>query len=252
MLARSIAHCFAPLRRIAAVGVLAAFAATAAGAQEVTLWTHWAAEKIKREFVEEAIRNFEAANPGVKIKASWYEKTALYAALKTALRAGQAPDIFYAEPDQVEYMENGLLLDLSGLNWNNIEPWAKQIWSYKGKPYGFPLEAWTVEVYYNTKMMQELGQAIPANRQLDAAAFLDHDEEGEGQGLDADVARRGRPAVSRRAPDARGAAREARHRRLRQAAARRALVERSARRRHAALRRDRWSTPACCRRPSPA
>ncbi len=182
MLARSIAHCFAPLRRIAAVGVLAAFAATAAGAQEVTLWTHWAAEKIKREFVEEAIRNFEAANPGVKIKASWYEKTALYAALKTALRAGQAPDIFYAEPDQVEYMENGLLLDLSGLNWNNIEPWAKQIWSYKGKPYGFPLEAWTVEVYYNTKMMQELGQAIPANRQLDAAAFLAMTKKAKAKG----------------------------------------------------------------------
>jgi multiple sugar transport system substrate-binding protein len=144
-----------------------------AAAQEITLWTHWAAEKIKREFVEDAIRKFEVANPGVKIKASFYEKTALYAALKTALRAGQAPDIFYAEPDQVEYMENGLLLDLSGLNWNNIEPWAKEIWTYKGKPYGFPLEAWTVEVYYNTKMMQELSVNVPASRQIAAGPFLD-------------------------------------------------------------------------------
>lgn len=144
-----------------------------ASAQEVTLWTHWAAEKIKREFVEDAIRQFESANPGVKIKVSWYEKTALYAALKTALRAGQGPDIFYAEPDQVEYVENGLLLDLSNLNWNNIEPWARDIWTYKGKPYGFPLEAWTVEVYYNQKMMQDVGMVVPPSRQIDGAQFLE-------------------------------------------------------------------------------
>jgi multiple sugar transport system substrate-binding protein len=164
------------------VALVLALAPVPAAAQEVTLWTHWAAEKIKREFVEDAIRQFEAANPGVKIKASWYEKTALYAALKTALRAGQAPDIFYAEPDQVEYMENGLLLDLSGLDWNNIEPWAKEIWMFKGKPYGFPLEAWTVEVYYNQKMMQELGAAVPASRQLDAAQFLDLTKQAKAKG----------------------------------------------------------------------
>ena len=175
-------------RRLSVI-VAATFICTAAltapvpaHAQEITLWTHWAAEKIKRDFVEEAIRSFESANPGVKIKASWYEKTALYAALKTALRAGQGPDIFYAEPDQVEYMENSLLLDLSALDWNNIEPWAKEIWSYKGKPYGFPLEAWTVEVYYNQKMMQELGLNVPASRQFDAAQFLDFTKKAKAKG----------------------------------------------------------------------
>jgi multiple sugar transport system substrate-binding protein len=125
-----------PMFRFVAMLVAAAFiSAGAAKAQtkELTLWTHWAAEQIKRQYVEEAIADFEKKNPGVKIKASWYEKNALYAALKTALRAGQAPDIFYAEPDQSEYYENSFLLDLSGLNWANIEPWAKQAWSYKGK-----------------------------------------------------------------------------------------------------------------------
>src|SRR5262245_41512782 len=100
-------------------GALAAGRAGAAEAQQVkelTVWRHWAAEMPKRSFVEEAIRQFEAKNPGIKLKQTWYEKTALYAGLKTALRAGQAPDIFYAEPDQVEYMENGFLLDLSDLN----------------------------------------------------------------------------------------------------------------------------------------
>jgi len=149
------------------------FASSALAQVKLTLWSHWAAEKIKRDFVEDAIKRFDAANPGVKIEAQWYEKTALYAALKTALRAGTAPDLFYAEPDQVEYMDNALLLDLSPLNWGAIEPWAKDIWSYKGKPYGLPLEAWTVEVYYNKKLMADLGVKVPASLQLDAQATTD-------------------------------------------------------------------------------
>ena len=138
---------------------------------EITLWSHWAAEQIKRSFVEDAAKRFEAANPGVKVKISWYEKTALYAALKTALRAGQGPDIFYAEPDQVEYMENGLLLDLSSLNWANVEPWARQAWTWKGKPYGLPLEAWTLELYVNRDLLRELNVAVPASGQLSPQAF---------------------------------------------------------------------------------
>ena len=126
---------------LAAAAFVAVGSAQAQPTKELTLWTHWAAEQIKRQYVEEAIADFEKKNPGIKIKASWYEKNALYAALKTALRAGQAPDIFYAEPDQAEYYENSFLLDLSSLNWAAIEPWAKEIWSYKGKPYGLPLEA---------------------------------------------------------------------------------------------------------------
>ena len=150
-----------------------AFSVHASAQVKLTMWSHWAAEKIKRDYVEDAIKRFEAANPGVKIEAQWYEKTALYAALKTALRAGTAPDLFYAEPDQVEYMENGLLLDLSPLNWSAIEPWAKDIWSYKGKPYGMPLEAATVELYYNKKLLADLGIKVPANLQLDAQGLTD-------------------------------------------------------------------------------
>jgi multiple sugar transport system substrate-binding protein len=146
---------------------------SAGATTQLTMWSHWAAEKSKRAFVEDAVKRFEVKNPDVKINITWYEKPALYAALKTALRAGQAPDIFYAEPDQVEYMENGLLLDLSGLNWNNIETWARQAWTWKGKPYGFPLEASTVELYYNTKLLSNLGIKLPSDLQLSSETFMD-------------------------------------------------------------------------------
>jgi len=174
------------LRCLAALAVAALVASGPAQAQqtrELTLWTHWAAEQIKRQYVEEAIADFEKKNAGIRIKASWYEKNALYAALKTALRAGQAPDIFYAEPDQAEYYENSFLLDLSNLNWANIEPWAKQAWSHKGKPYGLPLEAWTIEVYYNAKVMNELGVKVPENLQLSGEAFLDMVKKAKAKGI---------------------------------------------------------------------
>ena len=174
---------FAALAAACIIALTAPNRAIAQQQKELTLWTHWAAEQIKRQYVEEAIAAFEKSNPGVKIKASWYEKNALYAALKTALRAGQAPDLFYAEPDQVEYMDNGFLLDLSGLNWANVEPWAKQAWTYKGKPYGLPLEAWTVEVYYNKKLMDELGGKVPANLQLSSNAFLDVVKKAKAKGV---------------------------------------------------------------------
>jgi multiple sugar transport system substrate-binding protein len=160
---------------IAASLLVASWAGSASAQQvkELTFWSHWAAEVPKRTFVEEAIKKFEAKNPGIKIKQTWYEKTALYAGLKTALRANQAPDIFYAEPDQAEYMENGFLLDLSGLNWAAVEPWAKEAWTYQGKPYGLPLEAWTVELYYNKKTMVDLGVSVPDSLQLSPDAFLE-------------------------------------------------------------------------------
>ena len=159
---------------VAAAASAACWTGTAsAQVKELTFWSHWAAEVPKRTFVEEAIRQFEAKNPNIKIKQTWYEKTALYAGLKTALRANQAPDIFYAEPDQVEYMDNAFLLDLSGLNWAAVEPWAKEAWTHQGKPYGLPLEAWTVELYYNKKTMADLGVSVPESLQLSPDAFLD-------------------------------------------------------------------------------
>ncbi len=178
------------MRRRLSCGLLGALAGltmmaggAAAQTTELTLWSHWSAELPKRSFVEAAIKDFEAANPDIKIKATWYEKNALYAALKTALRAGQAPDIFYAEPDQVEYMDNGFLLDLSSLEWDAVEPWAKEAWTYKGKPYGLPLEAWTVEVYYNKDVLADLGVSLPDNLQLSPDGFLEMIEKAKAKGI---------------------------------------------------------------------
>lgn len=141
---------------------------------KLTLWSHWADQEAKVAFVEKAARQLEAKNPGTKIEITWFQKPALYAALKTALRAGQGPDVFYAETDQTEYVDNDFLLDLTTqLNWANIEPWAKEAWTYKGKAWGFPLEVWSVELYYNKDLMKQIGVTLPEDGQVSQGQFLD-------------------------------------------------------------------------------
>ena len=161
------------LALIAGVAAISLACLPTAQAQEtLRLWSHWADHETKVAFVEQAAKNFEANHPGTKVEITWYQKPPLYAALKTALRAGQAPDVFYSEPDQVEYIENGFLLSLDeGIDWNNVEDWSRDVWTFDGKTYGLPLETFTVELYYNKDLMKQLGIELPEGGQVDQAQF---------------------------------------------------------------------------------
>lgn len=156
--------------------ILAGILATAtspARAQTITLWSHWADEKSKVAFVTEAAKRFEAKNPGAKVEITWYQKGPLNTALQSALRAGKGPDVFYADPFQVEYIENGLVQPLNDLiDTDRLEDWAKAAWTYDDKLYALPLEAQTIELYYNKDLAKQNGVELPAGGQLDTAAFM--------------------------------------------------------------------------------
>lgn len=167
-----------------AVLVAAVTAGSTSKAQEITLWSHWADHETKVAFVEKAARQFEEKNPGVDVEISWYQKNPLYAALKASLQAGQGPDIFYCEPNQTEYIDNGFLLALDEhIDWNNVEDWARKTWMHDGKTYALPLEAFTVELYYDKDKMAELGIELPEDGQLDAAGFKDLVEKAAAAGV---------------------------------------------------------------------
>jgi multiple sugar transport system substrate-binding protein len=164
----------------------AAGAAPKAVAEDVmiTVWSHEAAQDAKVAFRERAAKNLEAAHPGVQVKITWYEKNPLLAALKSALPAGQGPDVFYVEPDWTEYVDAGYLAPLDDLvNWNNIEPWARAVWVHNGKTYGVPQEAYTNEVYYNKDLLKKLGVELPANAQFTQAQFLDLVKKAKAAGI---------------------------------------------------------------------
>src|SRR5262244_3115308 len=150
----------------------------------LTVWSHEADEPAKVALREKAARNLEASHPGVHVKITWYEKDGLSAALKTALPAGQGPDVFYLEPDQTDYITAGYIVPLDKLvNWNNIYDWAKQVWTHDGKVWGMPQEAYTVELYYNKDTLAKLGVALPANAQFSQSEFLDLVKKARAAGM---------------------------------------------------------------------
>jgi multiple sugar transport system substrate-binding protein len=157
-----------------------------AHAEDVTLnvWSHEADEDAKVALREQAARDLEKAHPGIKVKITWYEKNPLLAALKTALPAGQGPDVFYVEPDWTEYVTAGYLAPLDDLvNWKTIQPWARKVWVHDGKTYGLPQEAYTNEIYYNKDLLKKLGVELPANAQFTQAQFLDLVKKAKAAGM---------------------------------------------------------------------
>jgi multiple sugar transport system substrate-binding protein len=140
----------------------------------LTVWSHEADEPAKVAFREKAARAVEAAHPGTTVKITWYEKAALYTALKTALPAGQGPDVFYVEPDQTQYIDNAYIIPLDDLvKWSNVHEWARAVWTHKGKTWALPQEAFTNELYYNTALLKKLGAALPAGAQFSQSEFMD-------------------------------------------------------------------------------
>src|SRR5687767_664942 len=107
-----------------ATASLTAMAQTAP--QTVTMWSHWPDEASKRGFVEERVKRFEAVTPQCKVNLQFIQKSDLYASVKTSVRTGQAPDIFWLEPDEIAFAKSGYLEPLnSHINVNNLEDWAR-------------------------------------------------------------------------------------------------------------------------------
>jgi multiple sugar transport system substrate-binding protein len=171
---------------LAAALVLAAIGGPAAKAEDVTLtvWSHEADETAKVALREKAARNLEASHPGVHVKITWYEKDGLNSALRTALPAGQGPDVFYVEPGQNEYITSGMIAPLDDLvDWNNIYDWARSVWTIDGKTWALPEEAYTDELYYNKDTLAKLGVELPANAQLSQSQFLDLVKKARAAGM---------------------------------------------------------------------
>jgi multiple sugar transport system substrate-binding protein len=160
--------------------------APSARAEDVTLtvWSHEADEDAKVAFRELASRNLEKAHAGVHVKITWYEKNPLLAALKTALPAGQGPDVLYVEPDWTEYVTAGYLAPLDDLvDWKNIQDWARKVWVHDGKTYGLPQEAYTNEIYYNKDLLKKLGYELPPNAQFSQSQFLELVKKARAAGM---------------------------------------------------------------------
>jgi multiple sugar transport system substrate-binding protein len=157
---------------LCAIPLLAA--GPAGAATTITMWSNWPDEPAKKQWVTDRVAEFEKANPDCAVKLSFIPKADEYTQAKSAVRTGQAADVFYMEPDEPEFVTGGFLEPLDAIiDLANLNDWAKQAWSYKGHVYAVPPEAYTIEIYYNRDLLQKLGVTLPANAQPTQDEFAD-------------------------------------------------------------------------------
>ena len=115
------------------------------------------------------IKEFEAANPGVKVEYTQYTVSTYNEFLKPALSSGQGPDVFavYPGPDLDEVMNAGHLVNITeeadaewkGWLGNNIN--IPEL-SRNGNLYLAPQDAFTEEIWVYNDMIADLGFELPA------------------------------------------------------------------------------------------
>jgi ABC-type glycerol-3-phosphate transport system substrate-binding protein len=130
----------------------------AVAAEKITLWSHWADEQNKKDFVMEAVKRFKDRNPGFEVEVVWYQKPQLITALTTSFQAGSGPDIFYLEPAITgafpPFVDNGFMYDISKQVDPFIEAWAHPFAKKGNMTYLLPLEAYMPVLYYNKDLMK--------------------------------------------------------------------------------------------------
>ncbi len=170
------------VRRLLLAGAAALFVLLVEGGERsaapvgVTLpiWGHEADEPANVALRGNVARAIERKHPGVHVEITWYDLAGLSLALKTALPAGQGPDVFYIQPDWTDLITDGYLIPLDGvIDWSRIDDWARQVWVRDGKTWAVPQEAYTNELYYNKNLLTKLGYTLPADAQFTQAQFLE-------------------------------------------------------------------------------
>lgn len=84
------------MKRIALAAMLGLMAATPAAAQTTVSYLNIASIPAEVELMNQAVAEYEAANPGVKIELPFLENEAFKAKLTTLLQSNEAPDVFHS------------------------------------------------------------------------------------------------------------------------------------------------------------
>nr|WP_245834564.1 extracellular solute-binding protein [Streptomyces aidingensis] len=134
---------------------------------EVTIeWMHIGTTEPNKTIYEEWARDFEAANPGVKIDITTLENEAFKSKMTTLIAAGDLPDIFSTWGGGVltQQVDANLVRDLSVVGAPALDSFTTAaITPYKihGNVYAIPIDAGMVGFWYNKALFAEAGIEEP-------------------------------------------------------------------------------------------
>jgi raffinose/stachyose/melibiose transport system substrate-binding protein len=117
-------------------------------------------------------KEFEAANPGVKIEITALENEAFKAKLLPATQAGNPPDLFHSWGGGVleQQIQAGLVKELSGDWLKTLSPNGVKLYQVNGKQYGAPFDVGMVGFWYNKELFAKANVSAPPKTW---AEFLD-------------------------------------------------------------------------------
>lgn len=124
---------------------------------------------------EAAVKQYEAANPGVKVQIIVTTADQYATKLKAAITGKRVPDVFYYDPGDLRaYANSGVLLDMtkyiegnSKIDLNNIWKYGVDFYRYDGEKtgqgsiYGLPKDVGPFALGYNKTMFEKAGVALP-------------------------------------------------------------------------------------------
>lgn len=140
---------------------------TTAMAQEVTIVTWWTEDYIDQDQITETLVDpFQAAHPDIQLVIT--SQPELNSTLRTALAAGEAPDILQTPGASfiAEFLKSGLIYNLADaaaeFEWEEkLLPWAYQSGLLEGGLYSIPLTYESMILLYNATLFEENGWEPP-------------------------------------------------------------------------------------------
>jgi len=136
----------------------------------INLWTIWNAEP-RRSALAEIVKDFEAANPGVRVKVTSYEPDAYKTTIKVALGGGQPPDIYFVwsgEKMLHNFVRGGKAADLTPYLDENHGEWRRRLvpaslerFTFDGKVRGVPYLLQCTFFFYNKALFEQHGWQPP-------------------------------------------------------------------------------------------
>ncbi len=142
--------------------------------KKLVVWSHWAEEPVKVNFLHAVAQGFEDRS-GISVDVMFMPKLELLDTLVFALDTPE-PDITYMEPDysfaHPRIMRS--LADLSDLVFSGERDPSWQLGSVGDRPNTFlPIEGISHAIYYNKDLFKQAGIVLPTGRAITNDEFLD-------------------------------------------------------------------------------
>ena len=152
---------------VALFGTAVLLAAPAMAQDDITLeFVVW---NYSLDTIEDNVRQFEEANPGVTVNVTDYTWPDYHDSLVLRFRSGTTTDVIYGGQDWLPgWAAAGFLAPLDEIAPDAIAEYRKDLaeftlsdMTYGGHLYGLPYYADTISFLYNTRILEEAGIAVP-------------------------------------------------------------------------------------------